>query len=363
MKRMILVTTLSLIGVVAHSQENGALLVEAVENLENIMREWSSSWMKSEEINDPELTNEQVNEIVARGIYSDDVAEVEDTLRMLLDYVTKVRRDMEYFTNPPLQRKLHQIPGLKNLLIRTWREYRATEKNQNGNSSQVHNEESLQNWHGIPNILIVLFPNDDEVHDIVWEIHDARYPQDTLMRLNIGRFNNAKANSYRIQSLFIDPSEVTIGVLDEDQNIIYRKGGSEALPLANEIHRLAALGLGICQTDEGFEALVERLDNLEGPPDPRNPGYEDVIARRLGAFVMEAIVAHGEKALPYYKKLKRVGARMGLSTDVKVEKPNKNDFIGTWSPTWSQYRFHNALKNLDRLASFDKRASEFNATQ
>ena len=74
----------------------------------------------------------------------------------------------------------------------------------------------------------------------------------------------------------------------------------------------------------------------------------------LASFVVEAIVAHGTKALTYKVKLTRIGKRFHTTAEIEFERVSNGSFPDHGA-TDSRYRLHVALKNLDRLSQFDDR--------
>ena len=98
-------------------------------------------------------------------------------------------------------------------------------------------------------------------------LYDPQDKQRLLRALNAGEFDTQEARDYRIE------------VLSDKESEWYDA-------------RMAAIGLGRFQSDEGLKALVDRLKNPES---------------KWGlpiSEIVEAIIAHGEKALPHENLLR-----------------------------------------------------------
>ena len=121
-------------------------------------------------------------------------------------------------------------------------------------------------WREIPYILAVVFPDDDEVHEVIWENFDPAQPGGTLNALTLGGFATLRATELRIHVLFAKPED-----------------------FLSHFSTSAARVLGRCQSSEGLKALVQRLETLD--------------EIHLTSFVVEAIVAYGTDALTYQDEL------------------------------------------------------------
>ena len=291
-------------------------------------------------VNDPSLSNSDVNEQIAELLFSGDSEKVKAGLTQLNAYVEFVHWNSQAGERAPVSRDFASISGLKEFLIWRWREeIRESDgippRFQASPDVDVEDElEIMQDvekfkewmnatkppaWITIPFILAVVFPGDSEVHEVIWESHDPSQPGGTLNALTMGRFTTPEATALRIEALFAESDDFL------------------AHFSAN-----AARGLGRCQTDEGFHALVRRME-----------GLNEIL---LASIVVEAIVAYGTKALAHRDELTKIGARFQVTAEVNLTPPTTN-VSTTPIESESRYRLHRALKSLERLAKFHERRS------
>ncbi len=293
-------------------------------------------------INDPTRTNWEINEQVAGLLFSDDSADVNEGLSLLNEYSEFVYWNKWIKLGPLGSRSFGDIPGLREVLIALFRE----KVDESGGEiprlklprevDEAEEREILQDpekfeewlnegnppvWTEIPAILAAIFPGDLDVHDLIWEVHDPAQPGTTLLMLEMGGFVTPEATEFRIERLFmenfVNPSEGTISYAFE-----------------------AARGLGVCQSDEGFEALVRRLSLT--------------LDAVLASFVVEAIVAYGARALIHRERLEEIGKQFGVSADMGESQPPE-ETLGSYNTRAPSWRLYFALRNLDRLSKFEKR--------
>ena len=62
-------------------------------------------------------------------------------------------------------------------------------------------------WTEIPYVLAVVFPGDEEVHEVIWENYDPLQSEGTLNALTLGRFATPEATALRIDALLADPND------------------------------------------------------------------------------------------------------------------------------------------------------------
>ena len=62
-------------------------------------------------------------------------------------------------------------------------------------------------WTEIPYILAVVFPGDDEVHEVIWENDDPSQPGGALNALTLGGFATPRATELRIDVFFAKPED------------------------------------------------------------------------------------------------------------------------------------------------------------
>ncbi|MYC24487.1 MAG: hypothetical protein F4X56_01045 [Gammaproteobacteria bacterium] len=287
-------------------------------------------------VNDPSLSNTEINEKIAELIFSGDSDKVDEGISQLSMFVEFVNWHSRARERPPVLRDFAAIPGLKEFLLWYWRKNvqesggtppRFTPPVEVGPKEELQILQDVEKfkdwlesdkpppWTEIPYVLAVVFPRDEEVHEVIWENYDPSQPGGTLNALTLGRFATPEATALRIDALLADPND-----------FLANSSGS------------AARGLGQCQTDEGFSALVERMEQLD-----------DI---HLASFVVEAIVSYGSKALTHKDKLTQIGKRFHTTAETEFEPANQGSFPDHGA-TDSRHRLHSALKNLNRLSQFD----------
>ena len=310
-------------------------------------------WTLPRHINNPAISNARVNRMVARGISSNNDDVVERTLRKLNDYATRVKFNLTRGTSTPLPREVHLVPGLKDFLIDRWEKKFAelTESTYNSGESVQTMLRRLRlgipsipkAWVDIPHVLAAIYPNDDAVHEVIWQNHDPQAPEDTLVLLSVGGFVTPEANSYRILMLFLNPEDLEeeLGIHFPELNELGEVDASAATR-ASSIAGVAAQGLGVCQSDEGYNALLRRFENLKNSDD-----------LELVSFVVDSIVAYGERALSVEDDLIKTALRFGITSSSAIETPSDATLLFSFlnEDGVSKYRLHSALKQLNALAN------------
>ncbi len=184
------------------------------------------------------FSNEQVNQLVAEGIASDDSVIVALTLNAIgtfshfsilkthgLPAVTEALSNSDYPT-----RALAEVPGLKDFLIRYWeREFaesgydpvgaqdRAVEAADDA-AADFDDDTDLEafvetfmftmmsenpEWRYIPAVLSLHWPGDEDVQRVVLDWYEAGTTSDdeTMTTLNAGKFTTPEANAARLEAL------------------------------------------------------------------------------------------------------------------------------------------------------------------
>ena len=249
-------------------------------------------WLEKHAMSDPTVSNADIHNLVAKGLFSTDHVIVNRTLTALALHMTKVNSRIFDLGMPVLDRRLQDIPGIYDFLVsewdRKWDEHRGimperidptddpefkSIKDPDEAWDYVFDQMSWaneQSWILIPHILSGLFPKDSKVHSMLWDaLDDPDQKQRLLIALLAGNFDTREANAYRIE--------------------ILRDKESEWFNA-----RLAAISLGRIQSDDGLKALVSRLEQPQS-----KWGFPF-----LETF--EAIVAYGEKVIPYVDLLREV---------------------------------------------------------
>ena len=109
-------------------------------------------------------------------------------------------------------------------------------------------------WVRIPKILCVFWPNDPEVHELIWDYHATEKflePLALLLMLNFGKFVTAEANDYRIAQLVAYRGE------DEIMADMVVTQAARGLALSHPIKALPSLiKAGLDRTNPRAEVLI-----------------------------------------------------------------------------------------------------------
>ena len=251
--------------------------------------------LKSIAIFDPNVSNESVNQLLRSGLFSDDPTIVGLSLQAINGYAEHVLEDRSGPFGSVPNRTIDQIPGLKQELLDVWRKehskhgFNVSEIFQNQilskevqtfiqNTSKARTpspdhlgreiselvEQRIKEthpWIEIPVTLCVFWPEDDNLHELIWEYREKDSSVDStalLYLLNLGKFVTPEANDYRIDRLVAYPIQTSAYI--------------------DRVISLAATGLALSHPPRAIENLIQAgLDHIE----PRMAvittlaGYED----------------------------------------------------------------------------------------
>ena len=288
------------------------------------------------------VSETEINDLVAKTVKNGSSNAVDRMMPRLASYVSRSVREREWGRETQPLKSLREQEGLRELLIQNWQN-EVDKASEQGHSvvelSRFTGKTELPpSWTFIPGTLAGLYPNDPEVHEIVWQSHDSNHPESTLWLLTIGRFNTTKATEYCIEMLFVDSKDVKSFMADGTATT-YEDDPSHIEFHANLLRRSAAQCLRRCQSSEGLAALVRRMQDL-----PTGP---------MSVAVVEAVVAHGEQSLPYQEQLRKIGQRHGASAESDVPEIDIHDF-NEYSPDVRRMRLVKAMKELERLVALSE---------
>ena len=140
-------------------------------------------------------------------------------------------RHLERQRSEPLpKRAFHRVPNLKGYL----KDYSRDGFRKDGYGVELLDSDGRPKVSpGIAGSMLLasLFPNDPEVHDFIFEVHDKEHSATSLRLLSLGGFQTARANELRIECLNSQRTEAA----------------------------LAATALGEFQTPDGLAALGKAL--------------------------------------------------------------------------------------------------------
>ena len=274
-------------------------------------------WLGTEGYYTEIYTDDKLQDLVAQGLADDSPVVVSATIGSLAWYAVHLITQLDESGNPRFDRGLNKVPNLKSTLIEVWRKNK-TEESYPLSEEDVEASIEVRNdivvlahdfvWSNVPSILAALYPQDEEVHEIIWDAYDPENPANVLDWFNRGKFTTDKATKLRLEAL-----EITDGLA----------------PL------YAAVGLGFTKTNETLTALVERLE-------------EDPGSRALCAHLIEAIASHDESAIPHRALLQNAASTAGLLVPegITLERP---DGYGVDTDIGIEYRTQQALLHLEKL--------------
>ena len=185
-----------------------------------------------------EVSNKAANDMVAKGVASDDPLIKELTIGAMGGIAGHVANKTQGPFGELPKRAFAEVPGLKNLLITEWREWHGkTGHNADAAFERIQARleaaprdfegqlmpmeiselrESLKDestaWVMIPQILCVYWPTDTEVLALLWEfLHNdlsPHTPQRVLRLMFRGAFATPEVDEYRIDTLRLALSEI-----------------------------------------------------------------------------------------------------------------------------------------------------------
>lgn len=224
---------------------------------------------------DPELPNDEANELVAQGLYSGAPRLVRLTVRAMGAHATMGQGG---YGEPVVERNFAAVPQIKEFLISLWHAS-DPENYEDGDALDVGADnpwvaaaEITPTWALVPRVLAAYFPGDDDVHDLLWEFcsgfqGDPKMAGWILMVFNEGHFKTPEVDRLRIDGL------------NSDNRFTF-------------MH--AARGLAISRTSRGLEALVDVLRR-----DKESTVLSSPLERRdREKLLVDAILAHGTDAIP-----------------------------------------------------------------
>lgn len=279
-------------------------------------------WLSYEGLYDPSIDNKTVQQVLEEGLFSDEQDVVNAAIGTIGWYASRVsiERRQPLEDDPLVVRDVQTIEGLRKLLVDTWNQKYKQNPNYIAEMTdsdwlkvfEMRNERVITRldkmWLGIPGTLAVLYPKDVEVHDLIWKAYDPKQDRQMLIRLEDGEFDTKRAMDYRIK-VFLDEKSPSY------------------------VKAIAARGLGLFPSDEGLEALLPYVLDSEKSTDAI-------------AHVIEAIVAHGDKAVEFADQLRSTAERYDLVRDFTMDRPT---YYNGDHMTGRDYRVQIALRKLQEL--------------
>ena len=260
-------------------------------------------WLEREGMFDKEVPNKEIHELISTGLRSEDPEIVHYSVRSMSLFLGVSRTGIERGLTPTIDRQLQDIPELYDILIKMWDD--GWKKAGGAIPEPVMPDDYLERieeksgsllpgpaWTALPMIFAYLFPGDEKVYKIIWDVfpsdyrggfpdggyHDTNNPGQLLSALYTGKFDNPKDQQFRI-------------------DILMNKEATRSFS------SLAARSLGDLRSDEGFEALATVLQN-----DNMKHGTPHIP-------IVEAMIKYEEKAVPYISLMReRLAKSPGLDS-------------------------------------------------
>ena len=242
-------------------------------------------WFNTEGMYDPDVSNDQIHELITNGLQHENQEIIDCTIGALAMQIGGTFAFSRMFgKEADLDRDLRNKKEWYNTLIKIWDDnWEAA----NGVIPETTYPDTgctwgpLPSWPALPLALAYLYPKDEKVYEIIWEVYQT--PQDRirdgtitpesnpfplLSALYDGQFNNEKDQQFRIDLLL-------------DRETPY------------SVAQFAARSLGDLRSDEALESLANRLDKSDYKYG--TPKLEFI----------EAIMKYEVQAQPYIPLLKK----------------------------------------------------------
>ena len=170
----------------------------------------------------------------------------------------------EHVTPVPPMRRLSDVLGLKELLLKHWTDgvSNADIHTHDGKPPTHHSSED-PGWQYVPEILSVHYPRDKEVQNFLWSLEETITTSRLLRLLNNAQDTSSKANELRLYHLHSDKLEVA---------------------------KEAAFGLGWFPSARGLNALSIHLDRRD----------------ELLPVVINSLIAYGTDAKPIIEQVQKI---------------------------------------------------------
>ena len=209
-------------------------------------------WLEREGMFDPEVPTSEVHSLLINGLYHKDPEIVACSISAIFWY-DRISDTIEVLGNSrPIDRQLAEIPGIYDLFVGIWEEGWTEsggimpivpmspvvwmDRVSNRTDCIVSHGDAV--WTTLMSPLVLMFPGDEKVHEIVWSQMPQVNPNGLLRLLREGQFDSPNCQQYRIDILTNpDTSEMNA--------------------------TLAAESLGEFRSDEGLDALVRVLQDID----------------------------------------------------------------------------------------------------
>ena len=240
---------------------------------------------------DPMFSNQAVIDVVRDAMLSNDDYSIDQVIFGLRNLATKIhfgawlQTDILRVKREIPNRSFIQIPAFKNYLINYWEQkYKQFGEIPNIKSliptgTTVDTEELLSfldrhPWIYVPDILATFYPEDRDVYDLIWKVHQSDDLARTMTLLNKGKFSTERATKIRIDTM-------------RQGLILAASSSADARAQALSDAKIAVLALGRFRSPRGLQALNDNLHRIEFYP-----------------TIVTAIAAYGKDAEPYLESLK-----------------------------------------------------------
>ncbi|MCY3541644.1 MAG: hypothetical protein OXH31_07025 [Gammaproteobacteria bacterium] len=147
-----------------------------------------TGWLKLEHLFDEEVSNEEVHTLVSQGLKHDNPKIVENTVGAIVFFVNLNRIQVEEqrlrLPPPQVDRRLQDVPDLYDELIAMWDTNWAEADGvmpdlvhsiKERSETDVGSVLPQPYWVGLPLTLAYLYPGDEKVYEIIWDVYSSEY--------------------------------------------------------------------------------------------------------------------------------------------------------------------------------------------
>lgn len=219
-------------------------------------------WLEREGIFDEAVPNSEIHDLIVKGLQDEDKEIEQCTVTAMSLFCGLATHAIESGGTPKFDRRFQDIPDLYDTLMEMWdKGWEAADGVMPEPTLPDDLEERFEErtgfmgysppWTMLPLMMAYLFPGDDKVYEIIWEVNpipeggyqggfpdgghnDKNNPIPLLSALFVGKFNNKKDQDFRIDLLL------------NKETIFF-------------VSSLAARSLGEFRSDEGLAALATVL--------------------------------------------------------------------------------------------------------
>ncbi len=261
-------------------------------------------WLQYDGIFDPNVPNSQVHDLLSKGLKHEDPKIAHCSITTIVWYVGITTELQVHGKEPKIDRKLSELPGLYDLFMGMWEkgweeskgvvpdgyiptsepppDMMEAQKKQTECMSAILDPDLA--WTSLAHPMASLFPGDEKVYDIIWNLFPQNGAHSTLSALFAGQFNKPKDQQLRIDFL-----------TNPDTELYWS--------------RLAARSLGDFRSQEGLETLVKTLEE------------QNLTWSTPDFVIVEAIMKYEKDAVPHIPLIRKtLENSLSVGTDQDIFK-------------------------------------------